>query len=221
MWRSGVFRHVRMVAMLLAGAAATALLASCAVPGPPPVAMGSAAQSAADPAGRVSDGESRASEILGTALQYAWLNPPVFSAEPTGDLNSDQLSRVYAHIEAVCADPPRITFDVVQYYPSGDQAARAALQDKRPVPEEGGYERNRFRHPQMLRVAKAAGVIGEFGDEHDVSYGVGDAAQPSAIPFAEFAKRYADPQRGGLRSAGYWVEFDSVGVQNIVMQYEP
>ena len=216
--RSHDGRLARGLAAALALTVAMAL-AGCAVP--PPSASSNAIPIASVPPPLGAEGTgAQDARILGTALQFFLLDPPTFSAEPTGDVKPGSFTRIYAHISAVSTSPASVTLDAVQFYPPGAVAAREAAKDHQPAPEQGGYERNAYRHAQTVSVAASAGVVGQFGGENDVTYGIDGAAQFGALPFADFARRFS---AGGtaLSQAGYWIVIDQDGVQSIAMQYAP
>jgi hypothetical protein len=214
--------RARWVAVAMGCLIAGGLLGGCAVAGPP---RGRAVAAASTPAPLVDTSAaataSADTRIVATALQFAWLDPPSFADEPSGDVRPDGPGRVYAHISAVSLNPPSVTFDAEQFYPEGDAAAREAAKDKQPAPEQGGYARNRYRHEQTMRVTSEAGVVGQFGADSDMALGVEDAAQFSAISFGEFAKRFGAPGYAGLKNEGYWIGYDADGAQSILMQYAP
>jgi hypothetical protein len=160
-------------------------------------------------------------QILGAGLQYLLLEDRSFADEPKGDIQQEGVQRVFAFISKVTTSPvPTVTFDVAQYY-QGSSATNEAARDHKPVPDSGVYTRNAYTHIQTLKLVSSAGVIGQFGVNTDALYGQEDAAQITALTFAEFAARFSKASPAKRAELGYWLEIDDDGIHNITQQYQP
>lgn len=203
----------------LSGAVLLALLGGgCALSSGPP---GPSATSIVVPQ-TLDTTSSRDAGIVGGALQFSMLTPTSFSAEPKGDVTTDGVTRVYAHISSVTTAPAAVTFDVEQLY-LGDSAVAQAKADHKTLDEAALYERNAYRHSQTTSVVASTGVVLQSPREGvDRAYGPDDFAQLTATTFEDFAKRFsAGEQSHALKQAGYWIVIDSDGVRNIAEQYAP
>lgn len=208
-----------LVVVACAGAALGVLLATgCAAKSATTAAEPKAAATVTVGATSTAKGVEDA-KILGTALQAVLLEDRAFSDEPKGNIQPDGVERDFAYISKVTTSPASITFDIVQYY-QGDSAAKEAAKDGKPAPENDVYTRNAYKHTQTLKIAKGAGVVGQFGRSGDTLYGAEDAAQITPLTFDRFASWYHEQDPSQRATTGYWIELDYDGVLNIVKQYE-
>lgn len=221
----GIGSHVSHRAGRVAAGCTLAFLLSlaggCALPPQPTTPASAALATSSSAAASATGDKSRDAEAFGTALQFALLSPTSFSAEPMADVKPDGFSRVYAHVSSVSTSPASVTFDVAQYY-QGSSAAGQAARDHQPAPDNDVYERNAFLHQQKASLATSAGVVVQFPDATDVAHGYEGASRLTALPFDEFASRFASgADSARLKRAGYWIVLDEDGIQSIAEQYQP